>query len=153
MKNLVQNAQARHFKKWPILGMSGPAPEIGAIATTYNAVLDTLKGWINLRLQWLDSNIPGLCVPLTTNVEQQNAINMLRFFPNPSNGTIHFEGMLNSESPVEMSVYDVTGKIVDRIVLTQSNLQFDYSLNRKGFFYFTISNKKEIIQYGKFIIM
>jgi len=69
IRNLVQFAQARHFQKWPILGISGPAPEPGAIAVTYNAELDTLKAWINLRLQWLDDSIPGLCS--VTNIDEQ----------------------------------------------------------------------------------
>ena len=56
----VQYAQARHFQKWPILGISGPAPEVGAIANTYSAELDTLKAWITRRLAWLDINLPHL---------------------------------------------------------------------------------------------
>lgn len=153
IKTLVQNAQTRHFRKWPLLGMSGPAPEIAAIATTYNAELDTLKHWINLRLQWLDANIPGQCIPVISGVAHTNTSSTLNYFPNPGNGTIHFEGLLNSETSLQMTVYDVTNKIVDRVVLPQSSLHFDYNLNRKGIFYFTISNKKEIVQRGKFVIM
>ena len=93
IKNLVQNAQERHFKKWPILGMSGPAPEIGAIATTYNAELDTLKGWINLRLQWLDANIPGVCS--NTGVSTFNISNGIKCYPNPTNNYFNIEYSLS----------------------------------------------------------
>jgi len=153
IRTLVQHAQARHFQKWPRLGMSGPAPEIAAIATTYNAELDTLKHWINLRLQWLDANIPGQCIPVISGVTPANLSKTLHYFPNPSNGIIHFEGLLHNETQLQMTVYDVTGKIADCVVFRKSNSRFDYTLNRKGIFYFTISNGKEIIQHGKFIIM
>jgi hypothetical protein len=82
IKNVVQHAQERHFKKWPILSISGPAPELGAIANTYNAETDTLKTWIIKRLKWLDANLPGKC---TTNAVLEPSINeKLTCYPNPT---------------------------------------------------------------------
>jgi hypothetical protein len=107
IKTHVQNAQERHFKKWPILGMSGPAPEIGAIATTYNAELDTLKGWINLRLQWLDANIPGVCS--NTGVSTINNSNEIKCYPNPSNNYFNIEYSLSASTNVSVSVYNYLG--------------------------------------------
>lgn len=153
VRTLVQNAQVRHFQRWPILGMSGPAPEVNAIATTYNAELDTLKTWITLRLQWLDANIPGNC-SIITDVPDQAASNCtLHYYPNPSIGNFHFEGFVNSVSPLQMNVFDITGKRVDCLPLESGNLQFEYKLNTKGVYFFTITNSIGQLKHGKLIVL
>jgi hypothetical protein len=153
IQNLVQNAQARHFQKWPILGISGPAPEVGAIAATYNAELDTLKAWINLRIQWLDENIPGLC-NIVTNVDEQGfKVSTLKYYPNPGSGVIHFEGFLYGASPFRLTFYDGTGKKIDCLEVQAGNLQFNYQLNEKGIYYFTFSNNDGLIRSGKIIVL
>ena len=149
----MQNAQARHFQKWPILGISGPAPEVGAIATTYNAELDTLKAWINLRIQWLDENIPGLCNSITDVDEPSSLLNILRYYPNPGAGMIHFEGFLYGSAPFILTFYDGTGKKIDCLEVQAGDLQFNYYLHGKGVYYFTLINNAGLIQSGKFILL
>ena len=112
VKNLVQNAQARHFKKWPILGKSGPAPEIGDIATTYDGVLDTLKGWISLRLDWLDRNIPGLCKPAVSGSNQHEFSEILQCFPNPASDFVQIEYTLSAPMKVKVSMHNYLGNTV-----------------------------------------
>jgi hypothetical protein len=153
VKNLVINAQVRHFKKWPILGVSGPAPEVNAIATSYLAEMDTLKQWIAVRLQWLDNNMPGVCTPTTQGIQQIQATNLLNYFPNPSNGTIHFEGKTKENYPLTFAVYDVAGKLISSQILATGNIKFDYQLNKNGLYYFKVSNNQTIIQYGKLVIV
>jgi hypothetical protein len=153
VRTQVQNAQARHFQKWPILGISGPAPEVGTIATTYNGELDTLKAWINRRLQWLDDSIPGFCPNVSIGERQTPSQGSLRYYPNPGNGDFHFEGFINSAIPLQMTVYDLSGKMIDRVVLQAGNINFNYQVNRKGVYYFTIINSGGIVQIGKLIVM
>jgi len=153
IQNLVQNAQARHFQKWPILGISGPAPEVGPIATTYNAELDTLKAWINLRLQWLDENIPGFCFAFTNTEEQINSLGTIKYYPNPGNGDVHFEGFLNGSTPFQLCFYDGTGKKIESVEVQAGNLQFDYQLNGKGVYFFTLSNNDGLIRNGKIVVL
>lgn len=59
--SLLQDVQSRHFQRWPIMGMSSPAPAVNVIGSTFAVELDTLKHWIVVRLQWLDANISGHC--------------------------------------------------------------------------------------------
>ena len=153
VESLVQNAQARHFQKWPILGISGPAPEIGNMATTYAGELDTLKAWITLRLQWLDENIPGLCPNVSIGEEPRQMAETIRFYPNPGNGRFHFTGYIDSATPLQMNVYDLTGKMTDRISFQPGSFQFDYQLNRKGIFLYTITNNTGVLRSGKLIVM
>ncbi len=148
---LVQFAQERHFQKWPLLGMSGPAPEVGPIATTYNAELDTLKTWIDLRLQWLDENIPGLCSYTGIDDPPESIFN-LKVYPNPGNGHIHFDGLLPGEAPYQLSFYDGSGNKIDNIRIPAGNLHLDYYLNGNGIYFFTLTNRNGFFESGKLIV-
>jgi hypothetical protein len=153
VKSLVQNAQARHFQKWPILGISGPAPEVGNVATTYNAELDTLKKWINLRLQWLDENIPGLCPNVSVEGPGLELFNTFTYYPNPGDGDFHFEGIVNETTTLQMTIFDLTGKIIDHFAIRPGTTQFDYHLERKGIFFFNLSDNFGLIRSGKLIVL
>ena len=107
MRTLVQNAQVRHFQKWPILGKSGPAADYGPVATTYYGEIDSLKSWISTRLQWLDANISGLCV--STGVAETNLSNILNCYPNPANDYFIIEYSLPLPMYVSLRLYDCLG--------------------------------------------
>jgi hypothetical protein len=148
---LVQNAQERHFQKWPILGLSGPAPEVGPIAVSYNAELDTLKNWIALRLQWLDENIPGLCI--YTGIENQPVSSIdLKVYPNPGNGHIRFEGFLPGDKTFIINFYDASGRKQESINLPAGKLKLEYHLNEKGIYFFTLVNDVGVFESGKLIV-
>ncbi|MGB3079771.1 MAG: CotH kinase family protein, partial [Saprospiraceae bacterium] len=146
----VQNAEKRHFKKWSILGISGPAPEVGAVATTYPAELDTLKSWITKRIIWLDANMPGLCSTTAVINPAQNK-EWLQYSPNPTNGIVHFEGNLKNTFPAQFILYDAAGRMISRRLLSSSNISFDYELTERGLYYFIISNSNGESQHGKVI--
>jgi hypothetical protein len=109
MGALVQNAQERHFKKWPILGISGPAPDYGPVATSYYAELDSLKNWIGIRLQWLDANIPGLCIPSSSSVEEFNPLVNIHCYPNPAKDYFMIDYSLPSQMNIDFRLYDYLG--------------------------------------------
>jgi hypothetical protein len=148
----VGAAQERHFRKWPILGISGPAPEVNAIATTYAAELDTLKAWIGLRLQWLDANMPGLCVETGAYTPSQNQ-SWVQYYPNPTNGMVHFEGVINGALPARCAFYDATGRVVANIELSSETVSFDHLLEASGVYYFRLSDVSGRAQHGKIIRM
>ena len=153
VRTLVQNAQARHFQKWPLLGVSGPAPEVGAIATTYNAEIDTLKHWINLRLDWLDESIPGFCTSPTVSNKAHKAFQPMRCFPNPSNGLVLFESDLNSDPSMQILIFDVTGKLIEQRKLEGTKHEFNFEHKNKGVYYFHIMNIEGLLQTGKIVII
>ncbi len=109
---LVQNAQERHFQKWPLLGVSGPAPDFGPLAETYYAELDSLKSWIGKRLQWLDENIEGLCTPVIVGVSEANLSGSLKCYPNPANDFFTVEYYLTSASNVSLRLFNSMGQQV-----------------------------------------
>lgn len=128
--SLLQNAQARHFQRWPILGMSGPAPEIGAIATTYGAELDTLKMWITIRLDWLDTNMPGVCIPSDNQILLANAFSV---FPNPARDFIQIDYSLSSSTSVNISVINFVGaEVKSSIIGNQVAGYYSVKMNTEG---------------------
>jgi hypothetical protein len=153
IENIVQKAQARHFQKWPILGVSGPAPEVNNIATTYAAEMDTLKNWIKVRLNWLDTHIPGHCIQVNTGITQTKVTEALQYYPNPSTGNFHFEGTLSNGKATQMTIYDITNKVIDKIPIKTGKVKFEYRLKQKGVYFFNISNEEGIIQFGKLLVI
>jgi hypothetical protein len=119
MGTLVQNAQTRHFQKWPILGMSGPAPDFGPVAETYYGELDSLKSWISTRIQWLDVNIPGLCAP--SGLSEISLSNAFYCYPNPSSDHITLDYSLVSPKNVSFHIYSNQGSEVLSIAAGNQN--------------------------------
>ena len=151
MGEVVHNAQVRHFQKWPILGISGPAPEVNAIATTYEAELDTLKAWIGLRISWLDVNMPGLC-SIPTDVEEVSTENeWITCYPNPTEGLVHFEGSLSDALPAVLIIYDATGKIVHTSHFPTSRISCDIELTEHGVYFFSMTYADGFMQSGKLV--
>jgi len=81
-------AQQRHYQKWPILGLNVGTPVVGPIPTTFQGEIDGFKGWIALRLAWLDANMPGNC-PSTGITVTTVPGNIL--FPNPAHDFAYIE--------------------------------------------------------------
>jgi hypothetical protein len=148
---LVQNAQARHFQKWPILGVSGPAPEVFPVASTYTAELDSLKGWIGRRLIWLDANIPGLCTNVA--VREMERAPALAVYPNPSTGQFRFQGDLAGSGPWTLSVVDVSGREVQRVVLAPGAQLFDHTIPWQGAYTYVVRRGKDAVQQGRLIVL
>lgn len=106
---LVNEAQARHFAKFQLMGTSGPAPEIDAPSTTYAGELAKLKYWISTRVSWLDDNMPGTAFTGVLPVQEEV---QLLLFPNPVQETLYIESEENIESVL---IYSLAGAEVIRL--------------------------------------
>ena len=146
----VQNAQARHFEKWPILGTSGPAPEVLACAVTYNAELDTLKHWIAQRLTWLDVNMPGLC--MNVGIAETPAI-PLSCYPNPTTGTVRFRVLHTSMTSRSIVILDVTGREVERIAVPPGVGSIEHTLRRSGTYLITMRDGPNVLRCSRLIVL
>jgi len=114
MRNVVQTAQDRHFRKWALLGRSGPAPDLGAVATTYNGELDSLKRWIATRLTWLDANMFGLCTP--TAIDEVETNTPFVCYPNPATTFI------NADCVNGYQIYNTTGQLLQQSPISTQNI-------------------------------
>jgi hypothetical protein len=111
----AQEAQARHFQKWPLLGMSGPAPDDGPVAITHLGELDSLKSWIWTRLQWLDANIPGIAQNCEQSGVGLNALvmeNSFNCYPNPASNQLSVVFQLADVSGISLTMVNAVGAVV-----------------------------------------
>ncbi len=92
VKNLVNEAQTRHYTKWPILGASVGAPEVDYQPSTFDGQISMFKNWIQTRLTWLDKNMPGTTI--TSDLEALESTNNYRIFPNPASGVVNLESQI-----------------------------------------------------------
>ena len=145
---IVQNAQARHFQKWPLLGTTGPDWELEPIPATYNAELDTLKSWINKRLLWLDANIPGLCI--ATGVTESSLSGSVNCYPNPTSSYIIIDYSLPSAMNVSVRLYNYLGsEVLSTPPIIQSAGQHSQKLETKalsnGIYILKFENGEDVI--------
>jgi hypothetical protein len=66
---------------------------------------------------------------------------------------IHFDGFLYGAAPFRLTFYEGTGKKIDSMEVQSGDLQFNYQLNGKGIYYFTLINNDGLIRSGKLIVL
>jgi len=110
----LDEAKDRHFATWPILGVytwPNPSP----IPPDYPGEIAALKSWIQVRLAWLDANMPGTCSPLAT--EDPQAPIAITAFPNPFRENFQVAFYSSSGARVIIELCDALGRIVARQVI------------------------------------
>jgi hypothetical protein len=116
---LVDEAQIRHYQKWPILGIGIGTPEVDAQPTTFDGEIAKFKNWISTRLTWLDANMPGKDIQ-ETGVQGTVAIPkdfvLFQNSPNPFNPTTVINYQLAVSRHVVVKVYDILGREVTTLV-------------------------------------
>ena len=110
MATRLDEAQARNFSTWPILGAyvwPNPSP----IPSSYAGEIDELKAFIAARLEWLDGSIPGECIT-TAVVDGSDGLRTVSPYPNPTTGLLEIplDGLANG--PVEARMLDLAGRSV-----------------------------------------
>jgi hypothetical protein len=108
--SLLNEAQERHYEKWPILGINVGAPEVDYQPDTYQGEVDKFKAWISLRLSWLDNNMPGEFVHIKTNDLAQNIT--CRLFPNPASEIMYIEADIRIQ---QIEIYNSLGNLIKNI--------------------------------------
>ena len=111
MSNLLNEAQQRHFKRWPILGQY-VWPNPNPIPTSYAGELSTLKDWLRNRLNWIDENLPdaGACADfanITANLS-------FAVYPNPIGNHAEITVTAKLEQQITLRVVDATGRFVQQ---------------------------------------
>ncbi len=105
MATVLEEAQARNFEFWPILGKY-VWPNPGVLPDTYVGEVEKMKGWIANRFEWLDftfgQNLPNLNAAF--NAAPINALNW-QFSINENQGYTYFwdfdDGTFSDQAEVE----------------------------------------------------
>jgi spore coat protein CotH len=119
---LVEEAQERHFQRWPFEDTYFGASEVDGQPDSYAEAIARFTNWVSDRVNWLDHNMPGTYIETsTTDVLADKKI--CRLFPNPAKNLIYFESDY-SFSTIE--IYNNTGLSVKTV---QSNRSYSTGIN------------------------
>ncbi len=112
---LIAPAIERNFSRWDDMIGEFIWYEPEPLPETYEEEIAQLKSWINLRLDWMDNNLP---------IISGDKRDFFRLFPNPTTGLVTLE----SPAEIELMLYDLSG----RLLLQSSTKQLDLSLFPAG---------------------
>jgi hypothetical protein len=145
---LVNEAQTRHYQKWPILGINVGAPEVDPEPSTYDSVLTKFKNWIATRLTWLDANMPGRDTQVSHVLgmgTMPKEFILFQNYPNPFNPSTKIIYTLKSSGKVRLSVYDLLGREVvvpvnnERKIAGKYEVSFDAANLPSGVYFYRLS--------------
>ena len=109
----LNEAQARNFTKWPILGVY-VWPNPWPYPTTYAGEISSLKSWMGDRLAWLDAFMPGTCYTIGEN-EWSDANHEIDIYPNPVASTLNIQSQLPVRSRFLIEVFSPSGSRVMKV--------------------------------------
>jgi hypothetical protein len=104
VNHYLDGAQQRHYTTWDILGKNVGAPEVGYIPMNFLGETVKFKTWIQTRLAWLDSHMPGDEFGPIQSAGQATAI--FRLFPNPASEMVYIESDIMIE---RIEIYTISG--------------------------------------------
>lgn len=109
--SLLDEAQERHYKRWPILGVAAGAPETGSQPTTYSGEVEKFKNWIKSRLAWLDANMPEEKTIITEEPPLVSITN-IKVFPNPAADYFYIEA---NKKIQKIEIYNNQGSLIKTV--------------------------------------
>jgi hypothetical protein len=143
MQNYLQESSQRNFQRWQILGTYiWPNRFVGS---TWNAEVSYLKTWIEIRLEWMDMNMPGVCAAgIIEDGDIIRNFNLEQNYPNPFNPTTVISWQVGSPVQVELSIYNVIGEKVCTLVSEKQpagfhTVEWDASGMASGIYYYRLN--------------
>jgi hypothetical protein len=106
----IEEARIRNFTQWPIIGVY--VNWNGFVGATYEEDLDYLKWYIDTRIAWMDSNLPGNC-DLALPEEEVRPEPISRAWPNPFSDFLFIGYTTNEQGQVRIQIHDMVGKVVE----------------------------------------
>lgn len=147
---LLDESKERQFFLYPILGVyvwPNPAP----IATSFQGEIQNLKNWIQLRLDFMDANLPGGC--LTSNVSEVKQERKIKMFPDPATEVVVAD-LTGAEISSSSQIY-LTNSFGARVFvpysISKSEVKFELNSLPAGFYHVRVLDGKGSVYTGKFI--
>ena len=102
---LLNEAQVRHYTRWPILGIRSGAAEVDGYPDSFEGEVEKLKTWIDVRLEWLDKNMPALKSKPVVGINENISFNF-KTFPNPTHDYFWIE---SDKELKQLDIYNISG--------------------------------------------
>lgn len=123
-------------------------------APSASAILKFLFSYFyNEYIEPVSWDVPNRSMIAIDNNEQ--AISNFNVFPNPSNGIINFEYTLQEEEVGEIQIFDVAGKFVQSVQLSNTNntIKFNGENLDAGTYFYKFSINGNITETNRFVII
>lgn len=148
---VVEEAQARHYQRWDILGRDVGAPEHSPIPATYAGEIKRLKEWIDKRLAWLDANMPGSLITSDSGIRKTASEEiLLRLFPNPATDYIYIE---SDRAISSVCIFNTSG-LVEKSKLNKDGFAcyMDISPLQEGLYFIRVTFEDNTTKTMRFIV-
>ncbi len=132
--NVLDEAQARNFERWPILDKYIWPNRVWL--GSYANEISYLKSWIETRVNWIDENLQGTCA---TNLGSDQIPDFTNFavyqnYPNPFNPETAIGYRLSAISYVDLTIYNQLGQKVQTLVSERQPAgEYQIKWNASGF--------------------
>ncbi len=164
--SLLDEAKDRNFQYFPLEEHVWGNDHIGF---TYAEEIDTLKGFLNERIKWMDGAIAALpsngvceecfeCAPMLPEPLASEFLNNPNFsiYPNPTTDAITARFILSTTSDVHFELHDLAGRRVKYQVFYLKGGSHDLQINltdlqKTGTFIYKISTPTSVLGSGTLI--
>ena len=142
----IGEAQGRNFTRWPVLGeYVWPNDFVG---DTYEEEVNFLKDWLVARLDWMDDNMIGSCIPSST---EDGSLNTdWKVYPTIVNDQLIIEQSILGSS-ASFQLYNILGENVGNTELNELQTILPFQDFPTGVYVFQIVVNNQIVQTGKLI--
>jgi hypothetical protein len=107
--DLLGEAQARNFERWPVLGTYVWPNSF--VSDSWEEEVEYLREWLHNRAEWLDGAFASLIVAAEEGPTSE--ARGVRVYPNPTLGAAWVE--VDGGTPREVVVYDALGRLVSAL--------------------------------------
>ncbi len=146
---LLQASSERNYDRWPILSRYvWPNFFIG---DTYQEELNYLQQWLIRRLEWMDANIPGECLPVSAIpvVDGQDVV----LSPNPATGSVTIRTMNKDVQYFDLRLCHVNGTLVKSIYTVFAGEEIDIAAVPAGVYIVSVTDHMGGLHQEKLIIL
>ncbi len=144
---LVNEAQARHYDRWPILGINVGTPEVDEQPDTYEGEIIKFKNWIATRLSWLDANMPGKYITTPVDLPVNNAM-LCRLFPNPADDILYIE---SDQIISKIEIYDYLGRLMSAEINNNYSCSINIDELSEGLYIIKTTYLNKQVRFDRFI--
>ena len=143
----LDKAQKRHFIKWGNLGINTGTPEVERDPTTFADQISKFKSWINKRLSWLDTNMPGDISSCDLSVSESQIFDpKIVLYPNPAKEYFMIKLPESISTTVDITITDLLGRLISQYNTYKSDEKINVIDYVKGTYIVIVKYQNKVFQ-------